>query len=101
MVQINYDSSANALYIRLQDDVVPVRGVEVDRGTLVDLADDDSVVGIEVLNPARAWPLDEIVSNFRVDDVADVLVLKAMWGGNGPYPYGVRTRTTRELVGAN
>jgi hypothetical protein len=47
------------------------------RGHPVDLADDGSVVGIEVLNPARQWPLDDILARYEID-VQHVLALRAL-----------------------
>lgn len=95
-MRLKYDAAANALYIRLQEGIDPVRGVEIDRGTIVDLADDDSVIGIEVLNPARTWPLTEIVDRFHIDDLNDVLALKNLWNENARYPYVAPVQTGRE-----
>src|SRR5262249_13804783 len=44
------------------------RTVQIHNGTLVDLDPAGNVVGIEVIQPARTWPLDEILARFDVSD---------------------------------
>ena len=56
---------ANALYVRLSDHPV-ARITQIDEGTLVDLDDRGAVVGIEVIQPQRTWPLDEILRTFQI-----------------------------------
>lgn len=64
-VTMEFDFNANALYLGLRDAEVPVeRTIEVDTGTMVDLDEAGTVVGIEVLNPARQWPLRDIIDRF-------------------------------------
>jgi uncharacterized protein YuzE len=93
-MKLEYDTEAHALDIALRDAPV-VRTVEIDSGTLVDLAEDGSVVAIEVINPTRSWPLQEILDSFDVDE-ASVAMLEALWpsarnGGIGVvYPSGAR-----------
>jgi uncharacterized protein YuzE len=65
MVGQSYDLDADALYITLTDHPV-VRTEELDAGTLVDLDAAGQVVGIEVLQPQRAWPLEETLRRFDV-----------------------------------
>jgi uncharacterized protein YuzE len=65
MIRQSYDLDADALYVKLTDQKV-AHTAEVDEGTLVDLDADGNVVGIEVLQPQRRWPLDEILNAFRV-----------------------------------
>jgi uncharacterized protein YuzE len=67
MIKQSYDLDADALYIELADRTV-VRTVEVDAGTLVNLDSVDCVVGIEVIQPQRAWPLEEILTRFHVSE---------------------------------
>jgi uncharacterized protein YuzE len=63
MVGMTYDNDGDALYIRFTDETVS-RTVEVDSGTLVDLDDSGELIGVEVLRPARAWPLQEVLTRF-------------------------------------
>ncbi|MGO9728685.1 MAG: DUF2283 domain-containing protein [Streptosporangiaceae bacterium] len=65
MISQSYDLDAGALYIELADREV-ARTVQVDAGTLVDLDPAGVVVGIEVIQPERSWPLEEILSRFAV-----------------------------------
>lgn len=63
MIRQNYDLAANALYITVTDNEV-ARTAEIDAGTLVDVDAAGSIVGIEVLNFTRCWPLQEILDRF-------------------------------------
>ena len=65
MIRQSYDLDADALYIRLTSRKV-ARTAEIDAGTLVNLDADGGIVGIEVLQLARKWPLDEILARFTV-----------------------------------
>jgi len=88
-MRLKYDEMANALYIYLQDGVKPVGGEEVDPGTLVDLDEEGRVIGIEILNPGRVWPLDEIVDRYEID-LDDVLALRSLAPFNKRFPFGVK-----------
>lgn len=84
---LKYTDSADALYIYLKPGVKTTRGEEIDNGTIVDLDDQGDVVGIEVLSPARDWPLEEIAERFPLD-MADLLQLRTLWGEqNRVHPY--------------
>ncbi len=61
-MEMTYDQSVDALYIRLAGDQPVARSEQIDAGTLVDLDRFGHVLGIEVLHPARDWPLDEIIT---------------------------------------
>ena len=61
--EVTYDAEANAAYIYLSDDYPDVQ-VEIDDGTNVDLGMSGYPIGIEVLDPYRSWPLDEIFTQF-------------------------------------
>lgn len=65
MIRQSYDLDADALYVKLADQKV-ARTAEIDEGTLVNLDADDNIVGIEVIQPERQWPLDEILRSFGV-----------------------------------
>jgi uncharacterized protein YuzE len=67
MISQSYDLDARALYIELADRQA-ARTEQVDTGTLVDLDSDGNVIGIEVINPDRSWPLEEILRRFTVPE---------------------------------
>jgi uncharacterized protein YuzE len=77
-MRLKYDHTADALYIYLTDVRKPVDGREIDPGTIVDLDESGAAVGIEVIHPARAWPLDAILEAFPIP-VNDALELRALW----------------------
>lgn len=62
-----FDASVDALYLTLADGEV-ARTVEIDDGTNVDLNTDGNVLGVEVLNPGRLWPLAVILREYRISD---------------------------------
>jgi uncharacterized protein YuzE len=73
MIRQSYDLDANALYITMTERSI-VRTAEIDSGTLVDLDADGAVVGIEVITPDRCWPVEDVLTKFRVspDDAAQL-----------------------------
>ena len=95
-MNVTYSETADALYFRLKEGVAPTHGEEIDFGIIVDLDDSGEVVGIEVLGPARDWPLDEIAERFQLG-MADHLFLAAYHGRqqNRPFAYLPRGSTRR------
>jgi len=85
-MRLQYSETADALYIYLQEGVKPATGEEIDNGTLVDLDESGQVVGIEVLNPARDWPLNEIAERFSLP-LDDALALRALFPQHGRYAF--------------
>jgi uncharacterized protein YuzE len=85
-VQVSYSESADALYIRLSREMV-ARTESLDTGTLVDLDTMGRPVGIEVIHPARIWPLEAILDQFSVsgDDAASLRALFPRAEGVVPY----------------
>jgi len=72
-MKLLYDTQADALDINLSDGIV-ARTEEIDAGTFVDLDAHGGLLAIEVLGPARRWPLEEIVERFSIDDeIAETL----------------------------
>lgn len=67
MISQSYDLDADALYIKLADGQA-ARTAQIDAGTLVDLDSAGNVVGIEVIQPDRIWPLDKILARYGVSD---------------------------------
>jgi uncharacterized protein YuzE len=65
-MKIAYDQQADALYVELEAADV-ARTVQIDRGTLIDLDSQGRLIGVELIRPARPWPLDEILTRFPID----------------------------------
>ena len=64
-MRIAYDSQADALEIVLMDGIV-ARTLELDAGTLVDLDEHGRLLSIEIIRPARHWPVEEILARYDV-----------------------------------
>ena len=60
-----HDLEADALYITLREGDA-ARTVELDSGTLVDVDDDGTPLGLEVIHPHRDWPLDAFIRQFNI-----------------------------------
>lgn len=61
----SYDLQADALYVGF----VPGMATEthrIDEGTLVDVDDQGTIIGIEVINPSRKWPFDKIYEKYSL-----------------------------------
>jgi uncharacterized protein YuzE len=88
-MQLRWDQEANALYIAIRGDTPSSRTVEIDSGTLIDVDRLGEVIGIEILNPAREWPLAEILTQFRVppEDAQALQRLLATDAFDQRYPY--------------
>jgi uncharacterized protein YuzE len=67
MILQSYDLDADALYIKLADRPI-ARTTQLDPGTLADLDAEGALVGIEVIQPQRVWPLDSILTRFAVSE---------------------------------
>jgi len=75
-MEMIYDTDADALEIILGLGIV-CRTIQIDAGTLVDVDEHGDVVSLEVLRPARPWPLDEILGRFAIAE-RDAEQLRAM-----------------------
>ena len=86
-MKFSYDYTADALYIEMSDSLVDETH-QLDAGTMVDVDIVGRVVGIEVLQPAREWPLDDIKLRFELGQ-DERAVLDDLWGQNPrkPYPF--------------
>ena len=89
-MRLTYDETADALYIYVREGQKVARTEMIDGGTLVDVDASGDLIGIEVLAPARDWPLDEIMERFAFEPVA-ALMLRTLWGRGKQYPFGSRT----------
>ena len=79
-MNFSYDDTADALYIQVAGSLV-AQTHQIDPGTMVDVDQFGRVVGIEVLQPARDWPLEEIKSRFEFGQ-HEKDILDSLWGEN-------------------
>ena len=63
---LSYDLEANALYVGLASEGSVARTHTVDEGTMVDVDTQGTVVGVEVINPHREWPINQIKRRFKL-----------------------------------
>ena len=77
-MNFSYDDTADALYIQVAGSLV-AHTHQIDPGTMVDVDNFGRVVGIEVLQPARDWPLKEIKSRFEFGQ-HEKDILDSLWG---------------------
>jgi uncharacterized protein YuzE len=88
-MKVEYDQQADALYIELISTIEVARTVEIDPGTLVDLDADNKLIGVEIIRPARPWPVTEILSRFPADNSSARLLrlLERATGSAGTFNY--------------
>ena len=67
-MRLKYDMNVGALYVRLTDAPV-ARTHEVDDNTMIDLAVDGSVIGIEVISITHPWPIDVILAEYPIPEL--------------------------------
>jgi uncharacterized protein YuzE len=96
-MRVEYDQQADALYIMLAERAEVARTVQIDPGTLVDLDDRGCLIGVEVIRPARPWPLDEILSRFPIDGVDERLLrlCERATGAAGTFTYAEPVQLVR------
>mgnify|MGYP006285315565 CR=1 FL=1 len=58
-MKIYYDQAVDAAYLRLSEEV-PTGVVEVSEGVNLDLTEDGKIVGIEILNASKNFPLQSL-----------------------------------------
>lgn len=97
-MRIEYDQTADALYIRLVDgETIVSRTEQVDAGTLVDLDEHGMPLGIEVIRPARPVPIHEIAARFHITQAA-IDVLAEWWrdqlGNDSRFPFAGSSNLT-------
>jgi uncharacterized protein YuzE len=94
VISSSYDVEADALYLQLRKGKV-ARTEELDDGTLVDVDAHGEPLGVEVIHPARPWPLQELIGRYNITGATKVLL--EQFGPTSPhsavrgYP---QTRTT-------
>lgn len=58
-MKIYYDEEVDAAYLKLSDEL-PTGVVEVSEGVNLDLTEDGKIVGIEILDAAKKFPLQSL-----------------------------------------
>jgi len=104
MLSTTYDNDADALYVTLRIGADAASTHEIDEWTFVDVDLTGAAIGVEVIHPARDWPLHEVLNRYDVS-ADDQALLEAMFprlnaGGRISFPrpdQQVQT-TTRDLV---
>lgn len=81
-MQLEYDLSDGALYIRLSDHEI-ASSRDVDDNTNVDLDDRGFVTGIEVIDTGLPWPVAEIIRDFELPD-GEMEQIRSYFGFAGP-----------------
>ena len=66
-MQIEYDSEADALYIRFRN-TKPTDNRDIDEGVTVDLDDQHHLIGIEILDVSHRFP-PETLSSITVQNL--------------------------------
>ena len=58
-MKIHYDQDVDAAYLHLSDEV-PSGVVEISEGVNLDLTEDGKIVGIEILDASKKFPLQSL-----------------------------------------
>jgi uncharacterized protein YuzE len=83
-MQLKYDLTVGALYVRLSDEPV-TRTLEIDDNTFVDLDGDGDIVGIEVISIEHPWALADILRDYDIPPFEQAQLLSYFQPGNiGP-----------------
>ena len=67
MIELKWDTEADALYIALTTAEWDHTD-EVEDGTYVYVDPQDNPIGIEIHHPERAWPLEQVLSRYSVSN---------------------------------
>jgi uncharacterized protein YuzE len=59
MMKIYYDQEVDAAYLQLSEEI-PTGVIEVSEGVNLDLTEDGKIVGIEILNVSKSFPLQSL-----------------------------------------
>jgi uncharacterized protein YuzE len=82
---LTYDSEADALYIELREGVVE-RTKSLEPGTLLDLDAHGRVVGVEVIRPARRWPVERVISEGHLPEEEAAALRELVGSGHARTP---------------
>jgi uncharacterized protein YuzE len=68
-MEIKYDAKTDMMYIRLSDKKVHSNEAAADNSVVIDLAEDNTVVGIELISPSRYVDnVEEIIYRYTPKD---------------------------------
>lgn len=88
MLSTTYDTKADALYIRLRGGAT-TRTECLDDWTMVDVDATGAAIGIEVIHPARVWPLAEFLQKYKITgpnrDLLEQMFPQAKQGRRAPF----------------
>jgi len=89
ILSTGYDGDADALYITVRPGAQVAYTESLDDWTLIDVDSRGSVIGIEVIHPARVWPVVDLVDRYRIEgpnrDLLLQMVPAGMSGGRVPF----------------
>jgi uncharacterized protein YuzE len=60
-MEIHYNSKADLLYLRLDAEEQPVINRRVSEYVVLDLGEDDTIVGIEIMDASRRLKLEQLL----------------------------------------
>lgn len=68
-MEIKYDARTDMMYIRFNNKKVHTNAVTADDSVVIDLAEDQTIVGIELISPSRyVDDIDEMVYRYTPKD---------------------------------
>lgn len=68
-MNISYDEKAQAAYLSLRDEGTVARTVEIAGGVNIDKDSEGAVIGVELLYPARALPLEALKGEMSAEEL--------------------------------
>ena len=60
-MQIHYDSKIDLLYLRLSPEKQKVRNIQVTEDIIMDIGEEDKIVGIEILDASKHVNLEKLI----------------------------------------
>ncbi|MCY4621754.1 MAG: DUF2283 domain-containing protein [bacterium] len=93
----SYDLQADALYVGFAPAIAAETHV-IDEGTLVDVDDQGAIIGLEVINPTRQWPFDQICEKYSLTTEQRQLVEMLLPPQAEPVPETLWTSSTGSVA---
>lgn len=73
-MEIKYDAKTDMMYIRFSNKKVYSNEVTADNSVVIDLAEDKTIVGIELISPSRYVDnVDEVIYRYSAKDTPSVV----------------------------
>lgn len=66
-MRIEFDQEADALYVQIHEDYV-AHVKEIEEGVIVDFDRDRKIIGIEILDVTKRFPLEDLV-NLNIENL--------------------------------